>query len=593
MSSYGFSDGATPETALNTADIPAAAVSLYVGSVTWLGCVLVLVLLVFVLYCTYRVTKACSKLVDIRITMPSITVNMDTTRHIHDIVRDSREWVRKSVEHHGAQALGFVRTRVQNIERARASSESESVFVSSQNTFPKSCQKISGNPVPKNHDRRFVPTERVIVTHKASSPGLGSDDTPFSGTDNPMSLSQWYDSDTSESNRNTLLEPSYLQEGPTQFSEKRYSPDDQSRCRMVAPAGCTEESSYKRQSSSPVNDIGVSGVAAAPPPTVSPKDTMAKPIVEHMFLDDDTAPDKNIALNPFKTTADISTVKPPLVSCALPKGQLEGVLCETPLDSTPESPEVVDTNKSIQLDTISPKGTVLAAFAPQNVGFSPVLPRTGSEQHFESHDIGHVVPNLHFHGPRAVAPPEDMCETQLKMPVTNDTVLEPVPSKSPAEQLKEAQCIYDAHNSRQVALHANLIRARERLDPKPTKHVQIVHRVPRSRSADCACRRRTSSQTRALSVLSSDVCQISSPPSEPSHASSSGIVRQGPTHVGTTQEPLSSNEGVPGAARRITGYTQAAPIIPLSPPIAYKLELGARIPVYATNEPVTYGEPQG
>ena len=97
--------------------------------------------------------------------------------------------------------------------------------------------------------------------------------------------------------------------------------------------------------------------------------------------------------------------------------------------------------------------------------------------------------------------------------------------------------------------------------------------------------------------MDSEVCQLGSPPSAPSMNSSQQSMWQQPTRVGgqmSPSGPAGSKDSLPSVAglgpKR---YQQAAPIVSLKEPTRYKLELGARIPVWDTPEEPEEKPPPG
>ena len=86
---------------------------------------------------------------------------------------------------------------------------------------------------------------------------------------------------------------------------------------------------------------------------------------------------------------------------------------------------------------------------------------------------------------------------------------------------------------------------------------------------------------RPVSNISSDLCQLSSPPSVPSESA----VRLGPTTVMSGPKSVASSTELPiQQVRGRAGFIPAAsvsPMVPLAEPVSYKVEKGARIPVYA------------
>ena len=95
----------------------------------------------------------------------------------------------------------------------------------------------------------------------------------------------------------------------------------------------------------------------------------------------------------------------------------------------------------------------------------------------------------------------------------------------------------------------------------------------------------------------SEVCQLGSPPSAPSTNSSQQPMWQQPTRIGEPMSPsgpADSKDSLPSVAGQgPKRYLQAAPIVPLREPTRYKLELGARIPVWDTSEEPEEKPPPG
>ena len=89
---------------------------------------------------------------------------------------------------------------------------------------------------------------------------------------------------------------------------------------------------------------------------------------------------------------------------------------------------------------------------------------------------------------------------------------------------------------------------------------------------------------RPTSVRSSDLCQLSSPPSLPSASSVLGQVRQGPTTCEDVNkasiDSLPLQEGVFAMSSTRPKHVRASPILPLREPTRYVLELGACRPIY-------------
>ena len=189
---------------------------------------------------------------------------------------------------------------------------------------------------------------------------------------------------------------------------------------------------------------------------------------------------------------------------------------------------------------------------------------------------------------------EELEATAASIPLQHNTAEKA--TKSP--DMNEVRAQFEVVSSKRAQLHAVLERERVRSNSaipsgrsvrfqEPWRCSQSTEHGPRVEGNRCILR--------PVSVLGSDLCNLSSPPCAPlsnmsapsSVPSAPQSVRRGPTRVGgmgggeavesPSEWPSLPEPGIPRGRNR---YTPATPIVPKDPPVAYKLEKGARVPVY-------------
>ena len=149
-----------------------------------------------------------------------------------------------------------------------------------------------------------------------------------------------------------------------------------------------------------------------------------------------------------------------------------------------------------------------------------------------------------------------------------------------------AELLYKQTHEQQAVLHSEVAKARALLMRYGKDQPMKVDALRRSKSAERFSARGAPVTVRPVSILGSDLCQLSSPPSLPSSIAGQEC-RQGPVAAGPPSLKASL-DSAPGAFVQTRGrpWTSAAASVPLEAPLGYKIEKCARIPIYADAPPM-------
>ena len=200
--------------------------------------------------------------------------------------------------------------------------------------------------------------------------------------------------------------------------------------------------------------------------------------------------------------------------------------------------------------------------------------------HSQQDRVQRLNPPLNF------VPPSRSCDegvTEFEVDKVSPTATENDDSHKSGREVEALNARFNTLSQKRAEVHASLLRARS-LEPRARVRFQDEPRALSAGTKDSTIHR-----LRPVSI-SSDQCQYSSPPSSSGTAPS---IRNAPTGV-LSQEatPLSPSvassidRGRPSAGRTLTSTAAAfSPAAQMEVPISYKVERGARVPIYAEPPP--------
>ena len=564
----------------------AASGSAWWGCLSWLGWVVIIVGFVLTVCCTHRITKAFGKMVDIKIDIhveaPKLTYPIETVTRV---VSSSREFgadlLRKSI-----RSVGF---------------EFASVSTSFRDTDGCPIGAAFDHAPPIFHSRDIDPSQIRTHTRIPLQFDIGHDDAdshvhdasgglPASPRPSAHSHGQemhiadiddWYDSST-QTNEILPAAPASVHDRFASFELDQLfdAPLPVKECRVIdTNQRCASIISMSEQREDPTSSLtgalalasrggagGASGAREVPIETG---------FLAHLFVHLREEPEGQGSATPSPLLeAHVSNT---IGSHAV--GPDSFIATHEHIDELPLIPLVrepgIEQESCIEdlesMHTEAPSAVPMPL--PQNLSCATSSTCTK--------------PNLETSSQTAQA---DESQTVFSQASSKNVVGTNVPdAESRLEQAtREAETVFKVSNEKQATLHAELAKARALL--KTHGRTEPMHVIgfggKRCQSAERPQKYNLSSdpvRVRPVSVMSSDLCQISSPPSQPSSVNEHEV-RQGPTCVATGSLQV-SGDSLPrgGASSHARGrpHASAAPIIPLEPPVAYKIEKCARIPIYA------------